>query len=391
MSIKTAPKTLLFILLVLCTFTSKAIEGRLMVSTSPNFFDRWYKCYTQLPLAHIPQTQVVYKRQVFYMLPVITGFSTQNGKPNIKYDIAITQNGKTVFSRKAVTGLNKLVNDTASVYLCETILNYEFGNTDADGSYTIKVTVHDNVANTSAEMESTITVARYKFVEHRFTNADSFFVWQNYYYEGIEPDREIDGLMFFSFPQMQTNAEKTLALLAYFEDLFKGKTYLLKELENIFATRNADERLTIIHVLHLAGYMPQSFQNKFTVDEKAYYADLKGYGLPIIPNEVVNNHFLLNMLWAKFFATGSYEYAKKIAETMELAKHKGALAAYNESEQTEAQKQAAFLETVYQKNIEDMLKRLPNHPLFNGYCLYMMDRGDVSELVKKELAAVVVR
>ena len=38
-----------------------------------------------------------------------------------------------------------------------------------------------------------------------------------------------------------------------------------------------------------------------------------------------------------------------------------------------------------------MLKRLPNHPLFNGYCLYMMDRGDVSELVKKELVSVVVR
>lgn len=391
MSISTVKKSLLFILLAFSFYASQAIDGRLLISTTPNFFDRWYKSYNELPMAHIPQTQTVYKRQVFYMLPVITGFSVNGGKPNISYDVNITQNGKSVYEKKAVTGLTKSVNDTSAIFLCETVLNYEFLEKSADGNYTITLVVHDNVAKTDKELSADITVAEYKFNERKFTSADSFFVWQNYYYEGIELDREIDGLMFFSFPQMQTNAEKTLALLAYFEDLFKGKTYLLKELENIFPSRNADERLTMIHVLNLVSYVPQSLQSKFTDEEKKFYADLKGFGLPVIPEGVVNNHFLLNILWSKFFATGSYDFAKKIAETFELAKYKGSLNKFSESEQTEADKQAAFLETVYQKNIEDMLKRLPNHPLFNGYCLYMMDRGDVSELVKKELVAVVAQ
>ena len=391
MSTSIVKKNILFILLALSFYTSQAIDGRLLISTTPNFFDRWYKSYNELPMAHIPQTQTVYKRQVFYMLPVITGFSVNGGKPNISYDVSITQNGKSVYEKKAVTGLTKAVNDTSAIFLCETVLNYEFLENSPSGVYTITLEVHDNIAKTTTQLTADITVTAYKFNERKFTNADSFFVWQNYYYEGMEPDREIDGLMFFSFPQMQSNAEKTLALLAYFEDLFKGKAYLLKELENIFPSRNADERLTMIHVLNLVSYVPQSLQNRFTAEEKKFYADLKGFGLPVIPEETVNNHFLLNILWSKFFATGSYNYAKKIAETFELAKYNGALTKFSESEQTEADKQAAFLETVYQKNIEDMLKRLPNHPLFNGYCLYMMDRGDVSELVKKELVAVVVR
>ena len=391
MNTNTVKKSILFIVLALSFYTSQAIDGRLLISTTPNFFDRWYKSYNEIPMAHIPQTQTVYKRQVFYMLPVITGFSATENRPNISYDVNISLNGKSVYNKKAVTGLTKIVNDTSAVFLCETVLNYEFLEKSPDGTYTITVVLHDNISKNTKQLTAEITVTTYKFNERKFTNADSFFVWQNYYYEGIEPDREIDGLMFFSFPQMQTNAEKTLALLAYFEDLFKGKTYLLKELENIFPSRNADERLTMIHVLNLVSYMPQSLQNKFTTEEKKFYADLKGFGLPVIPEETVNNHFLLNILCSKFFATGSYNYAKKITETFELAKYQGALIKFNESAQTEADKQAAFLETVYQKNIEDMLKRLPNHPLFNGYCLYMMDRGDVSELVKKELAAVVAR
>ncbi len=391
MSTSIAKKSILFILLALSFYTSHAIDGRLLISTTPNFFDRWYKSYTEIPMAHIPQTQTVYKRQVFYMLPFITGFSATDNRPNIRYDVNISQNGKSVYEQKAVTGLTKIVNDTAAIFLCETVINYEFLENSPNGTYTITLLVHDNIAQTTTQLTADITLSTYKFNERKYTNADSFFVWQNYYYEGIDPDREIDGLMFFSFPQMQSNAEKTLALLAYFEDLFKGKTYLLKELENIFLSRNADERLTMIHVLNLVSYMPQSLQNKFTDEEKKFYADLKGFGLPVIPEGAVNNHFLLNILWSKFFATGSYNYAKKIAETFELAKYKGALTTFSESKQTEVDKQAAFLETVYQKNIEDMLKRLPNHPLFNGYCLYMIDRGDVSELVKKELVSVVVR
>ncbi len=383
-------KTIAVLLFIISFLPAKAIDGRLMVTTFPNFFERWYQSHTELPMAHIPLVRQVYKRQVFYMLPVITGFSTKNGKTNVQYNIFIKQGNTVLFSRKAVTGLKKTVLNTASVFLCETVLNYEFSNTASNGEYSIEIEVIDYIAHDTAILVEKLQVNPYTFNERRFTSADSFFVWQNYYYEGFGLDREIDGLLFFSFPQMQTNAEKTLSLLAYFAVLFKDKNYLLQAVDAIFLTRNKDERLSIIHILHLAGYMPQSFQNKFTDKEKKYYADLKGYGLPTIPHNGIKNHILLNMQWARFFATGGLEYAKSITQTCELAKYAGALTRFNTSAKTEKDKQEAFLETVYQKNQEHLFKRLPNHPLFNGYCKYLMQGNELSNLAKQELKKVIV-
>lgn len=362
----------------------------MMVTTSPNFFDRWYKSQNELPMAHIPTTSNIYKRQVFYMLPVFTGFSTNEGKANVRYNISIKKGAKVIFSRKGVTGNTQKVNLANGVFLSQTVLNYEFTDKTEGGIYTIETEIIDYIGKDTTLLKTEISVVQYSFNEHRFTSADSFFVWQNYYYEGIGVDREIDGLMFFSFPQMQSNAESTLALLAYFTELFKGKFYLLHEIENIFLSRNKNERLTIIHVMHLAGYMPKSLQNRFTDEEKKYYADLKEYGLPIIPEGGIENHILLNMQWSRFFATGNIEFAKSIAEACGLSKYGGSLAKFNESEKSEKDKQEAFLETVYQKNIEHLFKRLPNHPLFNGYCKYFLKSDEVSDLVKKELKAVVI-
>ncbi len=384
-------KILIVVLFALGFTTAKAVEGRLMITTFPNFFERWYNSHTELPMAHIPTTNHIYKRQKFYMLPVITGFKTNEGEANVKYNITVKYGNEVVFSRKAVTAVDKKVINTSSVFLCKTILNYGFGGKATEGEYSIETEIIDYVANDTATITEKIQVSDYAFNEQRFTSADSFFVWQNYYYEGIGSGREIDGLMFFSFPQMQTNAEKTLALLAFFSEVFKEKQYLLQELENIFLARNENERLTMIHIMHLAGYIPKSFRKKFNEKEKKYYADLKGYGLPIIPNEGIQNHILLNMQWARFFATGELQYAKSIAKTCELAKYGGSLARFNESEKTEKDKQEAFLETVYQKNQEHLFKRLPNHPLFNGYCIYLLKTDELSDLAKKELETVIIK
>lgn len=384
-------KTFAALLFVLSFLPSKAIEGRLMLTTFPNFFDRWYKSQNQLPMAHIPTTNSVYKRQVFYMLPVFTGFEAKEGKANVLYNVSIRLGDKTVFNRKGVTALKNNVTTTNGVFLSQTVLNYEFDKKATEGTYTVELQLIDYVANDTTTLKQELQVSAYNFNERRFTSADSFFVWQNYYYEGYGNDREIDGLMFFSFPQMQTNAEKTLALLAYFSELFKGKFYLLHELENIFLGRNENERRTIIHVLNLAGYMPKSLQEKFNDSEKKYYAELKGYGLPVIPAEGIQNHILLNMQWSRFFATGGLEYAKSIAQACELSKYSGALAKFSESNKSEKDKEEAFLETVYQKNIEHLFKRLPNHPLFNGYCKYLIKSDEVNDVVKKELKAVIIQ
>lgn len=388
---KNIKHTVTLLVLFLSVLSLKAIEGRMMVTTAPNFFDRWYKSQNELPMAHIPTTRNIYKRQVFYMLPVFTGFSTKEGKANVRYNIAIKQGDKVIFSKNGVTANTQNVNTTNSVFLSQTVLNYEFADKTQSGKYTIETEIIDYIGKDTTLLKTEINVVQYAFNEQRFTTADSFFVWQNYYYEGIGHGREIDGLMFFSFPQMQTNAESTLALLAYFTELFKGKFYLLHEVENIFLSRNKNERLTIIHVMHLAGYMPKSLQERFNDEEKKYYADLKEYGLPTIPETGIENHVLLNMQWSRFFATGNIEYAKSIVQACELSKYGGALAKFSESEKTEKDKQEAFLETVYQKNIEHLFKRLPNHPLFNGYCKYFIKSNEVSDVVKKELQAVIVK
>lgn len=384
-------KITLFLTLACVVTLVKAVEGRLLITTVPNFFDRWYKSEAETPLSHLPQTQTVYKRQTFHVLPAITGFSAPKGMPNITYNLRITHKGKTVFEKKAVKGLNKKVNDTTTVFLCETVLNYQFENNAAEGEYEIVAEVTDHIKKTTAKISSKLQIISYTYTPQKFTNNDSFYLWQNYYYEGFGMDREIDGLFYFSNPELQSDAEKTLTLLGFFAELFKGKAYLNKTLEALFEKRTEQERLTIIHVLHLANYMPQSLQNKFDNNELKYYEGLKGYGLPIVPETGIQNQVLLNLMWSKFFATGSYEYAKNIVLALQLEKYQGALLRFNQSEQNEKDKQEAYLETVYQKNKQDLLQRLPNHPLFNGYCLYMKKVADVPPIVIEQLEAVIVK
>jgi hypothetical protein len=384
----------LVVLLVLAVhyLPAQAVEGKLMVTTYPNFYDRFYKNHAEVPMASLPPTQQVYKRQVFYMLPLVSGFAVDaNKKANLTYSLTIKMGDKAIMDRRNVKSITKIVTDTTAAFLSETVLTYEFSDDMPEGIYTIEIVLTDNVQKTTALLTEFINVSTYTFTENRFTKPDSFFIWQNYYYEGYQPDREIDGLMFFSFPQMQTNAENTLPLLGFFADVFKGKLYLQRALDSIFTTRNNNERLTIIHIMHLANYMPATLQKKFTAAEKKYYDELKEYGLPIIPDTVVQDPFILNLLWSKFFATGDYNYAKKIVEALELGKYQGALERFNESEKTEKDKKEAFLQTVYQKNVQDLKLRLPNHLLFNGYCLYMLNNGQLKPEVAKELELSVVR
>jgi flagellar basal body-associated protein FliL len=380
------------LLLALYCLPATAVEGKLIVTTYPNFYDRFYKNHAEVPMASLPPTQQVYKKQVFYMLPLITGFATDaNKKANLTYTLTIKMGDKAIMDRRNVKSITKIVTDTTAAYLSETVLTYEFNDAMAEGIYTIEVLLTDNIQKTSTLLTEYINVSTYTFKENRFTQPDSFFIWQNYYYEGYQPDREIDGLMFFSFPQMQSNAENTLPMLGFFAEVFKGKPHLQRELDSIYTRRNNNERLTIIHICHLAGYMPASLQKKFTADEKKYYNELKEYGLPIIPDSTVKDPFLLNLLWGKFFATGSYDYAKKIVETLELKKYEGSLERFNESKKTEQDKKGAFWETVYQKDVQDLKLRLPNHLLFNGYCLYMIDAKQLTPEVAKDLERSVVR
>ncbi|MGV3597592.1 MAG: hypothetical protein ACO1PI_06955 [Bacteroidota bacterium] len=387
-----AKKTLFVPFLVLFITPLLAVEGRLAVTTYANFFDRWYKSNAEVPLGTIPQTSHVYKRQAFYMLPLISGFSTDaKKKANITYHLTIKKGAVVLLDRKNVKGLTKVVNDTSAVFLCETVLNYEFTADAKEGEYEIEITITDNTNGQKTTFGQTITVSTYKYIPRKFAVPDSFFVWQNYCYEGLEPDREIDGLLFFSQPKMQTDPEKTLPMLGFFAELFKGKFYLLNAVEEHFTKMDTNERLTTIHILNLVSYAPQSLQKKFNADEKQYYQSVKGYGLPIIPDSTVKNPYLLNLLWAKFFASGSFEHAKKIAETLELGKYEGAMARYNESGKTEKDQQEAFWETIYQKTMDDLLTRLPNHPLFNGYCLYILNDKETSHDVAEQLERVVVR
>jgi hypothetical protein len=41
--------------------------------------------------------------------------------------------------------------------------------------------------------------------------------------------------------------------------------------------------------------------------------------------------------------------------------------------------------------VQDLKLRLPNHLLFNGYCLYMLNTGQLKPEVAKELELSVVR
>lgn len=364
-----------------------AIKGTLLITTTANFTDRFYKNASP-SASNNPTTTVIYNRQTFYIIPIVSGFYVKKGKASVVYTLRIKHNGKTMVEKLSSACQQRMVGDTSGVYLCETIHKFELGDTAKSGTYIIEVIITDNISKKRVTLSQEISVQPYTYRPRPFTHEDSFYVWQNYYYEGQEPDRELDGLMFFSQPYMQQKAEVLLPLMAFFSDVFTNRPYLQKAAENLFDIADTNQRLTIIQVFHNAGYMPKSFEKKFRIDEVQYYNQLKNYGLPPLPDSSATNPVVLAMLWGKFFAGGEYTIAKKIVQTLALAQYKGAMGRFGAGQKDEQAQQEAFFESLYQKNVIDLLSRLPNHSLMQGYCLYMLQRADVSALVAQELEAI---
>lgn len=368
-----------------------AFEGRLLVTTTPNFSDRFYKTGTQFPITNIPTTKVVYNRQPFFIVPVVSAFGVKKKTASVVYSLRILHNGQTMVEKPSSVCQRRMVGDTGALYLCETIHKFELGDTAKSGEYKIEVIITDNNTGKKITLTQEITVQPYVYVPRPLANDDSFYVWQNYYYEANEPDREIDGLLYFSQPFMQQEAEVVLPLMAFFSDVFANRPYLQKAAETLFDMGDTNLRFTIIQVFHNAGYMPKSFQKKFSDGEVQYYSQLKKFGLPALPDSGATNPVVLAMLWGKFFAGGDYYIAKKIVQTLAYAQYKGAMGRFGAGQKDEKTQRDAFFESIYQKNVKDLLARLPNHPLMQGYCLYMLQRKDVPNLVANELEAILAQ
>tara|TARA_R100000027_G_scaffold35774_2_gene26286 strand:- start:14113 stop:14910 length:798 start_codon:yes stop_codon:yes gene_type:complete len=99
----------------------------------------------------------------------------------------------------------------------------------------------------------------------------------------------------------------------------------------------------------------------------------------------------INLLWGYFFATGTKAPIESLVTTLSLAKYSGALAAYQDSEKSEEDRKAAYLDATFQAALLTLERYSASHPRVLRYCEEIIDSGNLTERENLWLRVAIAR
>ena len=131
--------------------------AQLWLVSNGDFFENWRK--PEAPT--IDPVQIAQRGQSIYTVVIFYGeTATPAGLGNVSYDISVLRPDGTIYNRRdALVGFQNLVpTDSRELQLGRNYLNISIGPDDPAGSYTVNVTVHDNVSKVDLPLKQTFVV-----------------------------------------------------------------------------------------------------------------------------------------------------------------------------------------------------------------------------------------
>ncbi|MCP4219156.1 MAG: hypothetical protein GY765_31260 [bacterium] len=387
-------RLLLILVSLLYPFSNlPAAEFNAMVvpSLMDSDMDAWYRIPADsLPCIH--KAHRVYRDQPFNLLIFFKGYAV--GKKNnihLRYDVQVydPQGKPTEDKGSDLAAYRGTVKNPNALLLNRQYLRIAFTEKYPPGTYKIKVTAYDKIANKSFTSETALELLPFTLAV-KFLSKDDVGKWVMRYYKSPTPIKAINGVQLMVNADLRVQSDQ-LSILAFFRRVYSDNPFLLKNIAKHFDTFSLQDKkkfLLISAISRYAGLKPAI--SRSGKELKTFYRDAKKLKFPRLKGEITTS-FQLDILWAEFLASGKYAPVKKIVGALALKKYKGISDKVKAGEienVSQKIKRQAELGATYTSVVWSLTSNCKQLPLVFKYCAFMYMNEKLHEDIKSQLGAI---
>lgn len=375
---------LVFVLFIGSSLSAQQMRSNVVLSDDYSFRDKWYKIPSQsIPI--ISDINKTYKHQKFYFLIYLGGFQVDNNSmAHVSHSVkALAPDGSQYFSFDSIYTITYEVPNPNIFLLCNSRLEISFEDEDSKGTYTISGDITDNLSKETIHFEKKIELI--EFIEKEaFTNDSLYGEWMQNYFKSPKPEYALSNFMKFVANQKNNNVNLSNS---FYIELFKTNNFLMNHLIDKYNDCSKSVQNDILKMYVYANIEDSLFLNSINSNQRKYIDSLRKEQNPYII-DIVNRPKQLDLLWAKFFASGSFEPIKKIVSTFKYAKYIGSLEKLGPVDDINKLNKDCWKELVFKASMWSVKANVNSYNLVRDYCKFLYLDDETSVEAKKVLSLI---
>lgn len=383
----------IFLNLVVVLFISSSLSAQQMkcnVALSDDFSlqDKWYNIPSE-SVPSIRDVKEIYKYQIFYVNLFLGGFQVDSRNiPHVSYSVSkLTPNGEFSILYDSINAISYEVPNANMFLLSNSVLGISFENNALLGEYIISGTITDNLSKEKINFEKKIELI--EFIEKEAITNDSLFgEWMQNYFQNPKPEYAISN--YLNFLSSMKNTEHESMMNSFFIELFKTNSFLLDNLLSQFNDQSKIIQKEILKVYAYTNYEDSDFLKTLNRKQRKTVNSLQKKQNPYII-EIVNRPEHLDMLWAKFFACGSFEPIQKIVSSFSNSSYLGSLEKLGAVNDTSQINENSWKELVFKAALWSVNSNMKSYTLVRDYCAFIYFDEDTPVSTKKLLAVFLTK
>ncbi len=364
-----------------------AIDGILIQTIDYTVRQKWV-CTNSSAVAIIPTTDTVFPEQTLYIAAIACDYQMdKKGYTDIVYSVRILSPDNSIYTVvDSLPLINGKVKDPHLFQMSRGFVNLSFEKSDPLGTYQIEVLIIDKIANKTKRLESQVVLKGLPPYDHYLVTDNNNFEQRTYhYYLNPHPERATADYL-YAYQKYSDNETAFIPLLGFMVEVFQHNRFLYPQLYE-----NQEDTFAINLLMYCLGIENPTFDQSMEEEVTFVMDALKATLFPELGGSITDP-VQLDILWAKFMASGGYEPVKILIQTLDYAKYKGSFKKVKWADGLEnipeKKVQNAINEMIYNALTWSMRSNCEQHPLVLQYCQWALKNEKLSGLQRKELKKI---
>ena len=380
-------KTALPLLFLALSRPCFAIDGILVQTIDYTVRQKWV-CTNSSSVAIIPTTDTVFPGQTLYVTAIACDYQVdKKGCADVVYSVKVLSPDKSVYTViDSLPLIRGKVQDPHYFQMSNAFVNLSFEENDPLGTYQIELLIIDKTANTTKRLESQMVLTNLPSYERYLVTEDDNFEQRIYhYYLNPHPER-ITADYLYAYQKYGDDENAFIPLLGFMVEVYQHNRFIYPQL-----SENQKDTFAINLLMYCLGIENPAFDTSLEEEVSFVMDELKATLFPEREG-TITSPVQLDVLWAKFMASGGYEPVKMLIQTLDYAKFKGSFKKVKWTDDLdkipEKKIQNAINELTYNALTWSMRSNCEQHPLVLQYCQWALKNEKLSGLQRKELKKI---
>jgi hypothetical protein len=241
----------------------------------------------------------------------------------------------------------------------EHVLDMSFEASDMAGVYQIQMTFHETISKRNFSTAAEIELVKFKKPES-FASEEELSEWTMNYYQHPDPIRSFASILYLVKTSSEWLEDNSMSL-AFYRRIFLDNPFLWENYAKLYKSSPDEDKEKMLLVA--AGVPANEEKGEFlkTVqgDMKTFYDKACKITIPSTEQKITTA-VQLDILWAEFFASGTYQPVKQIVSALGLKKHRGMLEVVGRSAEwslisncLQSHRAYQYCQTVYERETLD--------------------------------------